>query len=135
MMRLIADNHNAYPDRFKRFIELAKENGNEFGLIAANKLYAENAQLSVAQNPKLFFNGYNIIVIVSLRVMNANGSSVNTHSFPTSSQTAHTDEVESPTTARCHPLWASPSIRMVRSVTSLRDSRIIGTDARHPMAL
>lgn len=60
-----ADNHNAYPDRFKRFIELAKENGGEFNLAAANALYGENARESVANNDQLFFNSYTIVVVVS----------------------------------------------------------------------
>lgn len=60
-----ADNHNAYPDRFKRFIELAKANGGEFNLAAANALYGQNAQESVANNPQLFFNSYTVVVVVS----------------------------------------------------------------------
>ena len=55
-----ADNHNAYPDRFKRFIELAKQNGGEFGLDAANALYGQNAQESINNNDKLFFNSYTV---------------------------------------------------------------------------
>lgn len=59
------DNHNAYPDRFKRFIQLAKENGGEFNLAAANALYGQNAAESIANNDKLFFNSYTILVVVS----------------------------------------------------------------------
>lgn len=60
----MSDNHNAYPDRFKRFIDLAKSNGNQFNLAAANQLYGQNAQESIASNPQLFFNSYTIIVIL-----------------------------------------------------------------------
>lgn len=59
------DNHNAYPDRFKRFMKLAQQNGNQFSVNAANQLYAQNARESIAQNPQLFFNSYTVIVVVS----------------------------------------------------------------------
>jgi hypothetical protein len=58
------DNHNAYPDRFKRFIKLAKQNGGEFNLAAANALYGQNAQESINNNDKLFFNSYTILVVL-----------------------------------------------------------------------
>ncbi|KAI9635128.1 uncharacterized protein MKK02DRAFT_32626 [Dioszegia hungarica] len=58
------DNHNAHPDRFKRLIQLAKENGGEFTVEALNKFYAQNAADSIANNPKLFFNSYTIVVIL-----------------------------------------------------------------------
>lgn len=49
------DNHNAYPDRFKRLIELAKQNGGKFDVDTLNKFYAQNAQLSINENPRLYF--------------------------------------------------------------------------------
>lgn len=59
------DNHNANPDRFRRFIELAKQNGGEFNVNAANQFYAQNARESIANNPQLYFQAYTIIVVVS----------------------------------------------------------------------
>jgi hypothetical protein len=54
------DNHNAQPSRFKRFIELAKRNGGQFNLNAANSFYAQNARDSMSRNDKLYFQAYTV---------------------------------------------------------------------------
>ncbi|GAA6036391.1 hypothetical protein JCM8097_001698 [Rhodosporidiobolus ruineniae] len=58
------DNHNGQPDRFRRFMEHAKANGGEFNVQAANDLYAENADLSLKNNPRLYFQAYTVVVIL-----------------------------------------------------------------------
>ncbi|GAA5913046.1 hypothetical protein JCM6882_005546 [Rhodosporidiobolus microsporus] len=58
------DNHNGQPERFRRFMELAKKNGGQFNVAAANELYAQNADISLENNPKLYFQAYTIIVIL-----------------------------------------------------------------------
>ncbi|GAA6064213.1 hypothetical protein JCM10212_003822 [Sporobolomyces blumeae] len=58
------DNHSGQPARFKRFVELAKKNGGEFNLQAANELYAENAKLSLDENSRLYFQAYTIVVVL-----------------------------------------------------------------------
>lgn len=58
------DDHSGQPDRFRRFVELAKANGGSFGYETANQFYAQNANLSVANNPKLYFQGYTIVVVL-----------------------------------------------------------------------
>jgi hypothetical protein len=58
------DDHSGQPDRFRRFAELAQANGGSFGYDTANKFYAQNAALSVKNNPQLYFQGYTPIVIL-----------------------------------------------------------------------
>lgn len=58
------DNHSGQPDRFRRFAELAKANKGSFGYDTANQFYAQNAKLSVENNPKLYFQGYTPIVVL-----------------------------------------------------------------------
>jgi hypothetical protein len=58
------DDHSGQPDRFRRFAELAAANGGSFGYKTANEFYAQNAKLSVKNNPKLYFQGYTTIVVL-----------------------------------------------------------------------
>ncbi|UZJ55765.1 hypothetical protein CBS101457_005085 [Exobasidium rhododendri] len=58
------DDHSGQPDRFRRYVELAKENGGLFNYNASNALYGQNAALSVANNPRLYFQGYTVVVVL-----------------------------------------------------------------------
>lgn len=49
------DNHSQHPDRFRRWIEHAKNNNGEFNIQSANQLWAENAQESLEKNDRLYF--------------------------------------------------------------------------------
>lgn len=59
------DNHSQRPDRFKRLLEIAKKHNGEFNIDAVNELYGQNAELSLSNNPKLYMEGYTLVVIVS----------------------------------------------------------------------
>ncbi|GAA5848950.1 hypothetical protein JCM9279_004674 [Rhodotorula babjevae] len=58
------DNHSQHPDRFRRWIEHAKNNNGEFNIQSANQLWAENAKESLEKNDRLYFQAYTIIVIL-----------------------------------------------------------------------
>jgi hypothetical protein len=58
------DNHNVYPDRFKRFIKYAKQQGGQFNVAAANALYGENVRESIANNPKYYNTAYTLLVVL-----------------------------------------------------------------------
>lgn len=58
------DNHSGDGSRFKRFVELAAQHGGRFNLDAANALYAQNAQLSVQNNPQFYAGGYTLLVLL-----------------------------------------------------------------------
>jgi hypothetical protein len=58
------DDHSGQPDRFRRFAELAQANGGSFGYDTANKFFAQNAKLSIDNNPQFYFQGYTPIVIL-----------------------------------------------------------------------
>ncbi|GAA5853084.1 hypothetical protein JCM8547_000195 [Rhodosporidiobolus lusitaniae] len=58
------DNHNGQPDRFRRFMELAKKNGGEFNVQAANELFAQNADITLATNSQQYYQAYTVIVIL-----------------------------------------------------------------------
>ncbi|BGP43028.1 hypothetical protein JCM10449v2_007043 [Rhodotorula kratochvilovae] len=58
------DNHSGRPERFKRFMKHAKNNNGQFNVQAANDLWAENAKESLANNERLYFEAYTIVVIL-----------------------------------------------------------------------
>ncbi|KAJ9103324.1 hypothetical protein QFC20_004801 [Naganishia adeliensis] len=58
------DNHNVYPDRFKRFIKYAKQQGGQCNVAAANALYGENVRESIANNPKYYNTAYTLLVVL-----------------------------------------------------------------------
>jgi len=59
------DNHSQRPDRFKRLLEIAKKHNGEFNIDAVNELYGQNAELSLSNNPKLYMEGYTLVVILA----------------------------------------------------------------------
>jgi ethanolamine ammonia-lyase small subunit len=58
------DNHNGQPDRFRRYMELAKQNGGTFNLAASNALFAENAAITLANNAQEYYQAFIVVVFL-----------------------------------------------------------------------
>ncbi|GAA5869304.1 hypothetical protein JCM3774_004200 [Rhodotorula dairenensis] len=59
------DNHSQQPDRFRRLIALAKQNGGSFDIPTLNALFGQNSALSIKNNPKYYANGPTLVVILA----------------------------------------------------------------------
>ncbi|GAA5992142.1 hypothetical protein JCM10908_001785 [Rhodotorula pacifica] len=59
------DAHSLSPSRARRMIKLAQANGGQFDIPTLNKLFDQNSQLSIENNPKYYANGFTLVVILA----------------------------------------------------------------------